>query len=995
MSRIWGVLTILLLVASPWVAAAQNTAKLAGTVVDAESGDPLPGATVMIEETTLGAATNSEGDYTIFEVPPGTYTVTASFVGYATVRRQEVEVIGGITNRVDFELSTSELELEVVEVAAERPLVNPTATNAVRRLGQEELAKLPTRDVSTYYSIQPGVTIQDGEVHIRGGRPDETEYLLEGISSRSIMGTDNVIPVIPEALEEIQVYAGGYSAEHGGANAGIVQQVLRTGGSELSGLFQYETDQAASVVGDPVQGYDDLTLTLGGPLGGERVRFFVALNNQNTDNYNPMFWSGADLGTPIDDVTGDSAVAPVQWEEGVIPGIRRPEEQLRVNGTLLFNFHPLRVRLGVAQLTRDRRINQLPIYNMFNNRRLPQREDLRRLVNLQANYFLSDNTYLEATAGFFEYNFEIFDPVFDKPQANGQGGAVMDLIQYYNRDSLKTALGGDSQLADQYTRYWDGAYNPPSPYQFNAFRFARPGDVMTTYQRREQSYRNLSASLTSQQDIHELKLGGDFKRWTIRDYSFRGSALASVIANDASYAERIKNAEASVANTIRRAGYGGIGYDAFMNKVNEGLDDAKHPVTASAYVNDKLEFNDIIVNAGLRWDYYDMDLWTVEDPAKPGFNRSDWTVEGMKEAPAKTVLQPRLGFSFPVTDQTVFHLQYGKFAQMPDMNYVYESRADMATILAGQFFIRNPFAWDLDPIKTTQYEIGLGHQFTNFAAFDITPFYRKTEGQLEIVLQKTDPSSPAANYNVFRNGDFSIARGIEFSLRTRRIGNFRGFFNYTLTDAKGTNSEPSGQVAALEQGTRPPSLVQPLRFEQRHRGSFMLDYSTGPDQGAFAQNWTVNLLLSFNSGHRFTRSTGTIGQRGADEGPLLTDRDPRTRVPLEPLNASTTPWYFNTDVRMEKGFNLGPTQATAYLYVKNLLNARSVLNVYLRTGDAASDGFLTDPELSEKIVEAQGQEYVDYYRAINLQNRQHYIEDWGHDLYGNPREVRLGLRVSL
>ena len=220
---------------------------------------------------------------------------------------------------------------------------------------------------------------------------------------------------------------------------------------------------------------------------------------------------------------------------------------------------------------------------------------------------------------------------------------------------------------------------------------------------------------------------------------------------------------------------------------------------------------------------------------------------------------------------------------------------------------------------------------------------------------------------MFDNGDFAIARGVEFTLRTRRVGGFLGLVNYTLTDAKGTNSEPGGQVAALENGKH--VLCEKPLDATLERAEALVEAC---------------------------EDAGVIGQRDASEGPLLTDVDPRNRVPLEPLNSSTTPWYFNTDMRVEKGFNLGPAAASVYLYVQNLFDTRNVLNVYNRTGAAETDGFLTSPDLSSEIVAGRGQEYVDYYRAINLLNRHHWLNDAGvnADLYSEPRQVRLGVQMS-
>ena len=76
------------------------------------------------------------------------------------------------------------------------------------------------------------------------------------------------------------------------------------------------------------------------------------------------------------------------------------------------------------------------------------------------------------------------------------------------------------------------------------------------------------------------------------------------------------------------------------------------------------------------------------------------------------------------------------------------------------------------------------------------------------------------------------------------------------------------------------------------------------------------------------------------------------------------------------------------------LNRKNVINVYRRTGTADEDGFLTNPDLSEKIVEARGEEFVDMFEKINLQNREHYWANQGGDLYDQPRQVHLGLSLD-
>jgi hypothetical protein len=78
----------------------------------------------------------------------------------------------------------------------------------------------------------------------------------------------------------------------------------------------------------------------------------------------------------------------------------------------------------------------------------------------------------------------------------------------------------------------------------------------------------------------------------------------------------------------------------------------------------------------------------------------------------------------------------------------------------------------------------------------------------------------------------------------------------------------------------------------------------------------------------------------------------------------------------------------------NLFNRKNVINVYRRTGNTSDDGFLNSPELSQQIVAARGEQYVDMFEKINLQNRQHYWANQGGDLFDEPRQVRIGLSLD-
>ncbi len=192
-----------------------------------------------------------------------------------------------------------------------------------------------------------------------------------------------------------------------------------------------------------------------------------------------------------------------------------------------------------------------------------------------------------------------------------------------------------------------------------------------------------------------------------------------------------------------------------------------------------------------------------------------------------------------------------------------------------------------------------------------------------------------------------------------------------------------------------PSVISPLDFNQTHKGSVNLDYAFDKgDGGPILEQVGTNLLFTFNSGHPFTRSTGSIGQQGASTGALV-ESDARFSVPLEAINSSTTPWVFNFDGRLYKGFEIGGVNAEVYMYVQNILNTKTVINVYRRTGNAFEDGFLSNPDLSANIVNQLGPGYVELYRNINLVDGRHYKNTTGNNLYGTPRQIRFGMRLEL
>lgn len=1016
--------TFILLI--PFFLFSQELGKIAGTVTDETTGEPLIGANILVEGTSFGAATDSEGQYRVLGVPVGVYTVRGEFIGYRPVRISNVRVSSRLTTAANFALTSEAIELGVVNVVAERPLINPSATNAVRSITSDQIENLATRDVTKFFSLQAGVVALSEQLYIRGSRPDEVGFELEGASTNSLVGggvfqagglpisvnrgggsTFNLGVVIPEALEEVSLQSGGYSADLGGANAGIIQQKLKTGSEKWSGSVLFETEAMAGAFDNILPGgktYDygsrDMTATLGGSLTS-RLRLFGAVQQLKTNDYSPQFWGG-DTIYNIDGGLGHLAMTPggtatddtieIHWKDGVVDG--RNSERLTFNGTMLLDFNPLVVRFGFMRSNSLTQQVFLPVGQLFNLERARMRDDLSQLFNVKGTFFISSNTMLNVNANMFNYRREFYDPKF------GQPDNLMDVLAW--GDSLAVV----EKYGPEYGEAFTDRYTFDTPYYVSEFSFSRPGALRSSWIKFVQDYIGANGGLVSQMGAHEFKIGFDWRQYTIRRYNLsrtRIDGINQAIAGNVITEADINNKTVAAATNLRGNRVTNVGYDEFGDELDEGIDGARHPNTMALYFNDKIEMNDIIINVGIRWDRFFLDDYKWEDPLNPAYDATGFSAyeEELLKAEEHGVIQPRLGLAFPLSDRSVFHLQYGKFAQFPDLSNPYKSRGDIALSYGGQNFIRDPIGFDLKPVITTQYEVGLSYQFTEGAAFDVTAFARNTVGQLQLMRldelgMATDNeygADPSATQYV--NGDFTTASGVEFSLSTRRLGPFMAILNYTWTDARGTNSFPNSLNGNLNfTGIERPGMITPLRYEMKHKGTVNLDFRIPEKAMSLLSNTGVNVLFSFNSGHPFTHSTGGMGQRAADEGALLVDSDTRNREPVEAIGNSSTPWVFNTDLRLNTTINLAGVALDAYVLIDNLFNTRHILNVYNRTGDAHSDGFLTDSELSQVIVENQSPVYVDLYNAINLGHRQHWLTDQIFDLYGTPRQIKVGVGVK-
>jgi len=966
--------------------------KVRGKVTDKETGEPLIGANVTVVGTSLGAATDVNGEYVIVTVGVGTYQMRATYVGYQPLTISNVRVNEGLTSEANFMLSSTSVAAPAVEIVATRPLVNKSATSSVRIIDGEFITKLPSRGINAAIDLQPGVVDQAGNYYIRGGRYDETGFTIDGVSVTNVIGGGRGVTVIDEAVEQVQVLTGGYGAEFGGANAGIVRTDLRTGRENLNASLLFESDGFASAgkkfLGTYSYKYRDLTGTIGGPLGTEQLRFFASY--QNTYNGDPVVrggWQGVNFPGLVTSPNKSVFQTPAQQSVNNTTDLQQDTINLvypagnfiggynqnnNVAGTLLADLGTVKVRFG-GSYAFNRYQDAAGLGTMFDQSRLPMHDRTDGFANLKLTQFLTPTTYYEASFNYMGRSGKDYDP------------QLKDNLFAYGDSAANAALGYTYRAnAIEFPLWYIGLGNPVKPAGYLG-GFDQPGTELATYAKFATSSVGGRLDLTSQLESRvEMKVGGEYTRYTYRTFN-----PASVI----NWASDVKDNHLSGDSLIAKLrGYGpnNLGYDVFGNEISDDIYNVngdltdlgpRHPVFAGAYVQSKIELTDIIMNLGLRYDYIKADDQTVVDPTRITKNDSLGLVSksNFTATPARNFVTPRLGFSFPATDRTVFHATYAKLVQQPRLNDSYAGIARTSYILEGGNFFTGTTGYGLRPERTTSYEIGLQQLVSENASFDITAFYKDIIDQIQYYQVLPAPGASQESYPVFINGDFATTKGVEFKLTMRRTNRAQIAANLTLSDSKGTGSTSTTLAGAAVTGTAYiPKFVFPNTFNEPVRGNVSLDYRFAKDDGGpVLEELGVNLLANFNSGTAVTRITNQN----------QSDSDPRNLVPSEEIGASSTGWFFQLDGRIDKTVHFGPVNADIYIYVQNILGTNNIVNVFRKTGSATDDGWLGLPGGIADVA-SWGADAGTYKQLYNQ------IINVDANNFGPPRQIRLGIRLE-
>lgn len=559
-------------------------------------------------------------------------------------------------------------------------------------------------------------------------------------------------------------------------------------------------------------------------------------------------------------------------------------------------------------------------------------------VTLNGSYYYNDRQYYEhrdVNGISYDFNLDGLSKVKNEAYLIGLKASFnksANTVYSFNINRFRTyTKQAPEKLFDLYWRQWPG-YSEDSTGQYNGWihdsnyqyspdyayiGFTSGNDYDPYYLEKSAVYTGSKFSMLSQVDRHnQITIGGDLRRFEL--------------------------------NWDNRQ---------FLNAKPYGETYEASPWYGAAYMQDKIELNDMVVNVGLRLDYLYSDVSYWHDPFIKDYK---------KTSKPKVQWSPRLGISHPVSENSVLHFNYGYLFQPPEARLMYTNL--QGDLESGYPLIGNP---DLDAEKTIYYELGWTRLINNSLRISATTYYRDIKnmiGAREVVDEDGNP------YTVFTNSDYGSCKGVDLSVESigRRLLNWSAGYSYMI--ARGNASDPREwyyDYFTVQGDQRPtlPTREYPLAYDQRHSLTAVADFRVPRGEHprvlgiALPDAWGLNVLAHYGSGLAYTR-TDKNGKR------------------VGQLNGERMPYTLRFDTRFNRNFYLGAASGACFSFfveVENLFDRRNVVDVYTSTGSPDNNGLMA-LNVNSPTYEQEKRWYT-----LMARDPQNYEE---------PRTVRMGLEFK-
>jgi outer membrane receptor protein involved in Fe transport len=875
-----------------------QTGVLKGKVIDRKTKETVIGATVSIVGTYYAVPTDVNGNYTINNIKPGDYSVKIVYLGYKEQLNNGIKITNGSTTTLNVQLSEVTAEIGMVEVLGQKTIVDLESGKSSAKVTAEDIKDMSVKDVQSIVANQAGVSQNPDGLQIRGGRVYETQYLVDGINAQDpLAGTGFGVEIAANAINDIEVITGGVGAEFGEGTSGVVLTRIREGGDRVrvNGSYfrdnlgfnersQWNTDMFSLSLGSPV------------PFTKKKLTFFGSVNMELTDEF---------FKTPAR-----------QLHSSLVPkndSIWAPRQDNKWSNTLKFTYNikpgkkisiSNQNSLNINQNTRSLQIignnaivtpgyQYLFSLNMDNASTYTHKSNLTiiqylNLFNSKLSMDVSAArlfTNLRADANGRPFRPSTIDQIYD-PQS-----IVTDPVSVYNP--------GDSVI-----------FVNPGPGLFNN------GGVSTLWHDHYAIENTFKVKFNyTPNKANFISFGIEHKE---QEYQWvdvtRPWIGAPIIIDDTT-----TTASSSIGQTN----------DIWKVK----------PATGGIFIQDEIRYKGIIMNLGMRLNYWAPGKFadqSVEDPNAPvidpireSYRNNSTEILGRRY---KFRLLPKLRISFPVSENNVLYFNYGHLSRLPHPRFVY---AGLDPVYQNRSFLSNLGNPDINPEVTVSYEVGIKTQVTSNFAITATAFYNDKYDYIvsrRIIVKDQTGRFVEKNFSI--NQDYARIRGFEVTLN-RRIKKYLSVsFSGAYQIATGkSNSAQESQLQILQNGAVSPTVEQYLAWDRPLDFKLMIIFK--PDT-----SFRIG-RVNFNNFRVFFNSTYKSGLRytpNIQNGVTPTGRPIYEPDELNPFSEIGSAWW-NTDIRITRDVPIKRGQVLSFSFeVKNLFDNKNAAIINPVTGRAYEAG---------------------------------------------------------
>lgn len=802
---------------------------------------PIIGATVLIEGTPFGAMTDSNGEYVISGVEQGTYSVTARMIGRATESVQGVYVENGNVSRIDFELSEDVSGSTVIRVVETRSHVLRDVPSTAFSLDLSPMKVINTTSIIDIVSEQPGAYSSNGDLHVRGGRADEVDFILDGVSLRSPMDNRLGFDLPLGSFSSAVLITGGMGIEYGNSMSGVVDLTAAEGSEDYSAFVSGKYGAVNSMTPpSEVQVFSeslDRDLCRTGLYG-----FEFSLSGR--EPVSSIILPGLEVGS-TDKITfhltgqvnfsGNGIDTRGNWSNnwsndasGTLKLVYRPSPATSVSLSILESYRESGWNQWSWSLYEEEYCSEvvaLPGGNI--DYAVPAMFSENQGAVMNAGTLLGDRAHLQMTLGVMRF---------------------LNWNRVYAADGSYT--GQDSGYL-----YWITQYDPPDLFQ-DSTGFFRDG-------------------------VHQ-------NVW----YDSKAEVYSADCGLDLNLNPRVR----------LKFGLGGRYYDLYQNNIyflspgNSYLSLwNEYPFSAAAYTQGTFRFSGGgIVTAGVRGDYFNA-------------NTSMFSPETgiASDVEPKYQFSPRVSFSVPFGERSLFFATYGHYFQLAPMNCYYLSTT--FTTGADKIVAGNP---GLSPELTAIYEVGIRHELDRFTDLGLS-FYSKDMSGL-ISTSEHEQS----DYFIFSNEDSQgSSTGLEASLYRRQGSNLSGQLFYIYSTARGKYSD------LLDQYNLSQDLIEAefredsyLDWDQSHQAGLSIKYQLFSGQG-----------FTISGCHLFEDSSLEIKSNYGSGVPYTAPSQGGT--PVE-ANTQRLPFTLQTDLILTRTLPSDLGHISVNFSIFNLFNRKNIVTLY-------------------------------------------------------------------